>query len=604
MRGTRVDRIEICDFLGFPADAVPPIELGGKNLLLYGENGSGKSTIFGALSQLLDIAEQQPFNNNLTDARCLKHRFSDPALVCGRVALHFTQMPGGAPVPPMTWSIGNPRPHDHELFLSMGRTRGFLDYRALLQTHFLHRDYKGINLFSLVVQGLLRDVEYPTATVTFGQEWEAIEERGRYWLGLAARDVGKMDDAEKIQYGLEPPDTDDGNSEGHIDFDEAAAFQRYVEAQRETVQIRIRSFNGALWQRVLEIQTLANAFIVGFDLRLAIDFDFRKQLAPPNASPPGEWPGEPELILRARFRNELIEHPGTFLNEARLTAIALAFYLAALKVEIPDAATETDRAPRLLVLDDVLIGLDLSNRQPVIDLVEREFVAKGWQVLLLTFDRAWYEVAKQSIRSGGWLHKELFAIRVGDFETPLLVADDDHLYRALAFLEAGEVKAAAVHVRTKFELVLKWACEELGLAVKYRNEPHKVSASELWAPVKGAIYKAIRPPQFFSDAAGRLRNWKQPAPVDAPVVPAPLAARIEIAVSWVLNPLSHSQTVDRYRREIEDAIFAVDELETAVSRALHPRNPALQVLRQMLADRLQQRVAKLPSAPVAPMLPP
>ncbi|MBI4660676.1 MAG: hypothetical protein HY735_17705 [Verrucomicrobia bacterium] len=81
-------------------------------------------------------------------------------------------------------------------------------------------------------------------------------------------------------------------------------------------------------------------------------------------------------------------------------------------------------------------------------------------------------------------------------------------------------------------------------------------------------------------------------------------ARIEHAVSWVLNPLSHSQTVDYYRREIEDAIFAIDELEMALKRALHPPNPALPILRQMLADRLSQRIARL-SIPVAtPASPP
>lgn len=60
-------------------------------------------------------------------------------------------------------------------------------------------------------------------------------------------------------------------------------------------------------------------------------------------------------------------------------------------------------------------------------------------------------------------------------------------------------------------------------------------------------------------------------------------------MSWVLNPLSHSQTVDRYRREIEDAIFAVDELEAAIGCALRPPNPALAVLRQMFCGCLSQR---------------
>ena len=49
MSSSRIDRIEICDFRGFPGELVPPIQLGGSNLLIYGENGSGKSTVFEAL---------------------------------------------------------------------------------------------------------------------------------------------------------------------------------------------------------------------------------------------------------------------------------------------------------------------------------------------------------------------------------------------------------------------------------------------------------------------------------------------------------------------------------------------------------------------------
>lgn len=68
--------------------------------------------------------------------------------------------------------------------------------------------------------------------------------------------------------------------------------------------------------------------------------------------------------------------------------------------------------------------------------------------------------------------------------------------------------------------------------------------------------------------------------------------------TFVQNPLSHSQVVDVYRREIEDAIFAVDELEMALLCALQPPNPALPVLRQMLVDRLAQRIERLLSAAV------
>src|SRR5262245_17432819 len=158
MTSARVASIEICDFRGFPAEMVPEIKLAGKNLLLYGENGSGKSTLFQALAHLLDLRAQQPFDNDLSNAGCLKHRFTDPASVVGRVVLQFSPPETGPAHPAMEWRINTPRPVSHPCFRNMARTSGFLDYRAILRTHFLHYFDDGINLFRLIVETLLRNV--------------------------------------------------------------------------------------------------------------------------------------------------------------------------------------------------------------------------------------------------------------------------------------------------------------------------------------------------------------------------------------------------------------------------------------------------------------
>ena len=45
-----------------------------------------------------------------------------------------------------------------------------------------------------------------------------------------------------------------------------------------------------------------------------------------------------------------------------------------------------------MVLDDVLIGLDQSNRLPVLQLLDKHFA--DWQMILLTYDRVWFEMAR------------------------------------------------------------------------------------------------------------------------------------------------------------------------------------------------------------------
>jgi hypothetical protein len=297
------------------------------------------------------------------------------------------------------------------------------------------------------------------------------------------------------------------------------------------------------------------------------------------------------IQLRMRDRGgDPLKKPSEFLNEARVTAIGLCLYLAGMARSVPPKRADGSTYPRILVLDDVLLSLDMTHRLPLLRVLRDHF--KEWQVLLLTHDRAWYEIAKQQLE--GWAHHELFTIRVGDYEQPILREDQDHLYWALQFLQDGHVKAAAVHVRTKFELVLKWACESLGLPVKYRQEAHKIPASDFWAALKSATIKVSPAPCFRRLPDGTMKWWL-PRQIEQRVVPLPLDRRIEHAISWVLNPLSHSQTVDRYSKEIDEAIFALDELEDAITKAISLQSAGPVMLREMLLTILQQRPT--PAAP-------
>jgi AAA15 family ATPase/GTPase len=59
----RIKSIPINNFKFFPE--FEPIQIGGKNILLYGENGSGKSSVYWALYTLLEcsISGATPFIN-------------------------------------------------------------------------------------------------------------------------------------------------------------------------------------------------------------------------------------------------------------------------------------------------------------------------------------------------------------------------------------------------------------------------------------------------------------------------------------------------------------------------------------------------------------
>jgi hypothetical protein len=81
------------------------------------------------------------------------------------------------------------------------------------------------------------------------------------------------------------------------------------------------------------------------------------------------------------FSQDLAEHTNV-LNEAKLSAIAMAIFFAALLLQ-----PMPPHGLRMLALDDMLIGLDMSHRLPVLTILENYF--NNYQVFLFTYDRAW-----------------------------------------------------------------------------------------------------------------------------------------------------------------------------------------------------------------------
>jgi len=97
----------------------------------------------------------------------------------------------------------------------------------------------------------------------------------------------------------------------------------------------------------------------------------------------------------------------------------LALYFAGAEASTPKVSG--GGATRLLVLDDVLIGLDMSNRIPVLRLLEEEF--KDWQVLLLPYDRVWFDLAREyTEQTKRWTYLKLLELPTtpGSYSMPLI----------------------------------------------------------------------------------------------------------------------------------------------------------------------------------------
>jgi energy-coupling factor transporter ATP-binding protein EcfA2 len=553
---TVIDKLTLINFRAFPGSEPVEFRLHGKNLLIYGENGSGKTSIFIALTEML----RHPAPRKGAPPTPWENVFAGADAGPWSVALDFTNQTR------VVWTAagvsGTSILEDDRLILGTqirneaALLSAALDYRSLLDTNYRH-DEGEVNLFDVLVKRLLAGCgltspgvsPFPTGTaqVRIADYWETL-------LGLR-RAIGWSSTSVPASI-----------------LAACVAFNQGLNALLGSLTEEANSLLSMLGHPGLKIQPLICAGI-----RPVANHFIDKRVFEGNS-----------ISLKLMFQDhpKPVDRPQLFLNEARLTAIGLALYLAARKVVVSQSNLN---GPKVLVLDDVLIGLDQANRIPVLDVLQQHF--GEWQIVLLTHDRAFYEIGRQRLDSAKWVRQEIYAGRVGNFEKPLLVDDELDLYRALAYLDRGEIKAAAVHVRSAFERVLKNACCDLHVPVKYHHDPRKVPASELWAALSSKKYKTPAK-ACFGIKQGQPIRWITKE-VDVSVVPQQLASRINHSVSWVLNPLSHSQTVDRYRREIEDAIYAVDELTVAVHRALQVQKTRPIELLQYLATALQARAVQL-----------
>ena len=542
----RLAAIQLCGYRAFPRPTtiwLSPHDAGGRvvgpgrNLLLYGENGSGKSSLGKALVDLLDLGT---FPRPRPSFDQFRYRHENPPREDRRIRLEFDD----ASVDPLLWTPSQ-RPDGHPCFADMARSRGWLDYRSIWRITEA-RDKDHVEVFHALIQEVIGSCPTGTSGETFGQAWRHI----RSIAGLRSTSVQHWESIKKLPGG-------------------------------------VTAFNAAMEAFVPGLEARANQFLKAFDPWTSLRLTWNSNAVYNSRLHHGKLAdGSVELRMVERG-GEPMAKPSEFLNEARLTAVGLCLYLAGMALSIPPRRPDGSSFPRILVLDDVLLSLDMSNRRPLLKLLQSGALS-GWQVLLLTHDRAWYEIAKQSLPEAQWMRHELFVQHAGNHAEPVAREDADHLMRALDFLHEGQVKAAAVHVRTKVEEVLKRGCHELGLAVPYNPDPRKVRAADLWNAVQGATFDSIRPVERRVDGQGNL-VWWQPRPDKRKVVSDEIREEVAHALSWVLNPLSHSESVDRYRREIEEAIFAVDDLEQSIQRAVVLREAGPVPVREMLLTLLHSR---------------
>lgn len=341
----RISLIEVKNFKFFKG--VFRLEINRDNLLLYGENGSGKSSIYWSIfthfqAYAKEKAEAQKYFT-AHHPQNLRNRFMGDE-EDSFINIVFDNGEGDA----KTIKVSNvdyyPESADKLRFMrGASMSSDFLNYK-LLSALFDFKNSEDNQVFGLIEKEVLPYIDFSEPYQKIDGTLTDILNAGEWWKYI--KNVYKTE-------GLIPRNAK-----------KTSSFNRGT-AEYRTYQERISTFNRLLNEKLQFLVIRANAILKDvFHIEAEIILTtegavFNRNIGYRKYSALLE---NPKIYLKAKMTSPMlvddspIDHPRSFFNEAKITCMALALRLAILE----DHAT-TVEFPSVLLVDDLLISLDMHS---------------------------------------------------------------------------------------------------------------------------------------------------------------------------------------------------------------------------------------------------
>jgi ABC-type multidrug transport system ATPase subunit len=474
----KINKIQLQNFRFFIDEEVHnSFELNGQDTLIYGENGSGKSSLFKAFEFLTQptISENE-FDDNInifrTDDTYLKFDFDNgEELQIDRDHL----------------SLGNDFPFVEKLSVS----KPLLDYKHLLNVSYAQTSQvEEKNLFTFFKKIL---EEYP------------IDEEGKR--------LKELEDEEHFEH-----------------------FEKIIQEELfDDINIFLEKF-----QQNFKITSISLSGI-GKKAYLKIEY-FNKDIS--------------------AYKFHL------FLNESRLSALAISVYFAIIKKQFHLLG---DDSLKILVLDDLLISLDMSNRLNLIDILKSEF--SDFQIFFFTHDKAFFEVLKDKMN---WKAYEIYVDDIEDYEKPFIKTNKEYSEKVKEHFDNRDYPASSNYLRKELERLFY---DKLGLdnleriidLAKRKDNYHKL---ETCFPILIGALKAFDNCEHIPEHK-KAEKCKEFSDVVLNAVEAVQSITNEDSFhdingikDRILNPQSHNDLeTPLYKKELEDAIKLVEAFDSILDGA-------------------------------------
>jgi len=424
----RISKLTLKNFKFFHGEV--PIDFERKNVLLYGENGSGKSSIYWALYTFLQSVfkpeEQVRKYFDVRHDQNLVNRFARENAESS-IIVEFEDASHSVTRKQISLRTNNTRIGD--LVVECNQCSDFINYKLLSKVYDFSNKSQ-IDLFPLFERDLLMfvnfDLEYKLIDGTLQNK-----NADSWW--------------QYLKPGMNPR-------------------PRMHDPEYRIFSENVTNFNSELKKYLFKIIETANEYVQRYfkqPFKLKLEYidctydDFKND----GSTARNHITVPPQIILTVEFLHDKLTEPKkdilrpqTFLNEARLTTIALSLRFAMLDEKYIEVA------PKLLVLDDLLISLDMSNRDIVLELIINRF--KKYQIIMMTHDRAFFNLMRKRIElekcSDEWITKEIYHSETDNgIPFPFIPENKDYLDQAEKYLREFDYPASANYLRKETERLLK-----------------------------------------------------------------------------------------------------------------------------------------------------
>lgn len=291
----------------------------------------------------------------------------------------------------------------------------------------------------------------------------------------------------------------------------------------------------------------------------------------------------PVVEFGVQLDGTTVTKPQSFLNEAKLTQLALSVRFAASLVNLHESDV------KLLVLDDLLVSLDMSNRMKVVDILLSDTFA-NYQKIILTHELGFFREFRRRI---GVNHVDWRFVRLqGDAAQNIEALNEKgDLEKAEDYLNGHDIEEAAMFLRKAAEDTAKryreWAEGKALPPGQFFSltENLRAARNKLLEGIPATLYKNVLKntpvehrglllspddTDLDSNAAlqpadkGKLKSkrndlrnvlnhdgWKKMEAVEA-------VDRVLEMTERVLNPASHGSATPLYEEEVRRAVSSPD----------------------------------------------